>query len=79
MKSNPAWWQLWTWVRIWWIESEIRSIDFEIEIEEKRYATHERRMRSWRAWRAEKLGRAQTLRRAPGSVNYSGMTGRNRA
>jgi hypothetical protein len=34
-------------------------------------------MRSWRAFRAEKLGRLQTLRGDPGSVIYSGMTGRN--
>ena len=74
-RGPPRPWQIVTWLAIWFHEHELRSIELAIEEEERRAETHAARMRSWRAWRAEKLGRIKTLRGAPGSVSYSGMVG----
>ena len=77
MQSPPRWWHLIRWIQIVWLASEVRALELEIELEEHRMARHAERMRSWRALRAEKLGRLRTLRGFPGSVSFSGMTGRN--
>lgn len=72
-RNKPSRWRIFRWLAILFHEHELRSIELAIEEEEKRHAEFERRMRSWRAFRAEKLGRIRTLRGAPGSVSYAGM------
>lgn len=70
----PRLWHILRWLAIWFHEHELRSVDLAIEEEEMRHAQFANRIRSWRAFRAEKLGRVQSLRGSPGSTSYLGMT-----
>jgi hypothetical protein len=73
MKSSIRWWQLLRLLRLWYLQAEVSNIDYHIAEEQRRHDDFERRMRSWRAYRAEKVGRAHSLAHGRGSVSYAGM------
>jgi hypothetical protein len=54
--------RVWRAVMVAWLRNELTHVDHDLAVEERRHATHEARMRAWRAHRALLAHRIDRLR-----------------